>query len=183
LVMDWTQNVEYMQWGGRGWASQSGAPGFDAPFDGTISDRRIFDTELTDDQIASLFADGPPNTDPVAQDDTVATTEDTAVVVDVLANDIDLDGDTVYVSSVGTAGHGTIVQNADGTLSYVPDADFNGSDSFSYTLSDGRGGTDTATVSVTVAPDNDAPVAVDDVANTFDGGSVVIDLLANDFDV
>ena len=90
------------------------------------------------------------------------TDEDTPVTVSVLGNDSDVDGDTLSVMGTTAPSNGSIVDHGDGTITYTPDADFNGSDSFTYTISDGNGGTDTATVTVTVDPVNDAPDAVDD---------------------
>ena len=84
----------------------------------------------------------PVNDDPAAADDAATTLEDQAVVISVLANDSDLDGDTVSVSSVTDGANGTVAINGDGTVTYTPNANFNGSDSFSYTLSDGHGGSD-----------------------------------------
>lgn len=91
------------------------------------------------------------NTAPRAADDTAATVAGTPVTVAVLANDGDPDGDALTVSGLGAAGNGTAVLNADGTVTYTPGAGFTGTDSFSYTVSDGRGATDTASVGVTVA--------------------------------
>ena len=79
--------------------------------------------------------------------------------------------------------HGAVVINGNGTLTYTPQANYFGSDNFTYTISDGRGGTDTASVSVTITSVNDAPVAVDDDASTPHDTPAVIDLLANDTDV
>jgi hypothetical protein len=79
--------------------------------------------------------------------------------------------------------NGTAVINPDNTVTYTPDANFYGSDSFSYTISDGAGGSDTAVVTITVTPVNDAPVANDDVATTLQDTTVTIDVLANDSDV
>ncbi len=68
-------------------------------------------------------------------------------------------------------------------VSYTPDADFFGTDSFTYTICDGNGGTDTATVNVTVTNVNDDPVANDDTATVAeDSGANAIDVLANDND-
>jgi VCBS repeat-containing protein len=96
---------------------------------------------------------------PVARDDDATTDEDTAVNVPVLANDTDADNDTLTVSAWTQGQHGSVSLNNDGTLKYTPDANYNGSDSFSYTISDGQGGIASATVAITVTPVNDAPVA------------------------
>jgi PKD repeat protein len=100
------------------------------------------------------------NQAPDAVDDAASVAEDGSVDVDVLANDADPDGDTLAVVGVSDPANGTATVNTDGTIRYVPDADFHGTDSFTYTVSDGHGGTDTATVSVTVTPVNDLPNAV-----------------------
>ena len=92
-----------------------------------------------------------PNLMPVAVDDVAVTNEHTPVVIDVLDNDYDPDiGDTLTVDSVtqGTNGYVAIVDDQD--VSYGPEPGFNGIDNFTYTVSDGKGGTDTATVTVTV---------------------------------
>lgn len=99
------------------------------------------------------------NDDPLASSDSTSTYEDNAVIVNVLANDSDVDGDSVSVTGVTQGANGTVVPNFDGTLTYTPNPNFNGSDSFTYTISDGQGGEDTATVNVTVNPVNDAPIA------------------------
>ncbi len=124
----------------------------------------------------------PVNDAPVAVDDSATTAEDTQVSIPVLANDTDVDGDTLSIASVTNPPHGTAVKSGVNVV-YTPDPNYNGADSFSYTVSDGNGGTDTATVSVTVTPVNDAPVAVDDSATTDENTAVVIDVLANDTDV
>jgi Ca2+-binding RTX toxin-like protein len=103
-------------------------------------------------------------------------------VIDVLANDTDPDGDTLTVTSA-TATNGTVTVNPDGTLTYTPNADYNGPDTISYTVDDGNGGSATSTVTVTVNPVNDAPVAVDDAATTPFNTAVVIDVVGNDTDV
>ena len=119
---------------------------------------------------------------PVAVNDTVATTEDAPVTIPVLGNDSDADGDPLVVTAAA-APNGTVVINRDGTITYIPNANFNGTDTITYTISDGKGGTSTATVTVTVAPVNDAPVAVADVAATNEDRPVTIASLANDTDL
>ena len=125
----------------------------------------------------------PVNVAPVAVDDPGASTsEDTPVTVDVVANDSDGDGDGLTVQSVTQPANGSVVNNG-ADVTYTPDADFNGTDSFTYTVTDGAL-TDTATVTVTVAAVNDAPVAVDDPgAGTNEDTPGTIDVLANDSDV
>lgn len=94
----------------------------------------------------------PVNTAPVAEDDSAVTLAGTSVTIAVLANDRDADGDALTVDSVGTATHGTVSRNDDGTLRYTPAAGFAGSDSFAYTVSDGNGGSDSGSVSISVTP-------------------------------
>ena len=122
------------------------------------------------------------NEAPVAVDDTGETDEDTAVTIDVLANDSDVDaGDTLSITATPDGSNGTTTTNGS-TVTYTPNADYVGSDSFTYTVSDGDL-TASATVTVTVNPVNDAPVAVIDSATTDEGNPVTIDVLANDSDV
>lgn len=99
------------------------------------------------------------NDSPAANDDTASTNEDTAATVNVLANDSDVDNDTLIVESVTQGSMGSVVKNEDNTVTYTPNANLNGTDTFTYTSSDGRGGTDSATVTITVNPVNDPPVA------------------------
>ncbi|HBL29034.1 MAG TPA: hypothetical protein DD490_19540, partial [Acidobacteria bacterium] len=92
----------------------------------------------------------PVNDPPDAVADTATTLEaGSGVVVTVLANDSDLEGNPLTVTTVSTPAHGTATRNADNTISYVPASTYSGADSFTYTLSDGAG-TDTATVTVQV---------------------------------
>jgi VCBS repeat-containing protein len=100
------------------------------------------------------------NPAPMAENDSAQTTSNTPVVIAVLANDTDPDGDTLTVSTVGTPAHGTVVINPDRTLTYTPAAGYTGPDSFTYTVTDSQGGTSTATVNVNVGtPDAVTPLA------------------------
>jgi|GEM_PF-6576510 len=124
----------------------------------------------------------PVNDAPDALDDAATTAEDTPVTISVLANDTDIENDPLSVSSVTAPAKGSVVINADGTITYTPNANFNGADSFTYTVSDSHGGTDTANVSITVTPVADPPDARDDAATTPEDTPVNINVLANDTD-
>jgi len=124
------------------------------------------------------------NNPPVAVDDYDWIEEGMPGVIDVLLNDWDADSDPLSIDSLTQPDNGTAVDNGDGTITYTPDAGFTGTDYFDYTISDGRGGTDTATVDVYVEElvVNNPPVAVDDYDWTEEGMPVVIDVLLNDWD-
>lgn len=124
----------------------------------------------------------PVNDVPDARNDLVSTNEDTPLTVQVLSNDVDIDGNTLTVTSLTQPANGTAVLNADQTITYTPNLNFTGSNSFTYSISDGNGGTDTATVSVSVLPINDPPVAVADSATVAEEGTVTIAVAANDTD-
>lgn len=130
---------------------------------------------------------GSANRPPQAVNDRAAVNEDGSVRINLLANDSDPDGDRLSIASLGRPANGTVVNNGDGTVTYRPNPDYNGSDSFTYRVSDGNGGSAQATVTVNVRPVNDAPVAVDDSGfSVAAGGSLHFngrDLLANDSDV
>jgi VCBS repeat-containing protein len=99
----------------------------------------------------------PVNDSPVAKDQDVTTLEDEPVTVDVLRASFDANNDSLTVAAVTQGAHGSVSINEDGTLTYTPNADFYGTDAFTYTISDGKGGTNTATVNVTVTAVNDPP--------------------------
>ncbi|MGH2547114.1 MAG: tandem-95 repeat protein, partial [Actinomycetota bacterium] len=94
----------------------------------------------------------PVNDPPVAGPDDVSTTQDVAVTIDVLSNDVDVDGDPLTVTSIGPAGAGSVSLNPDGTLTYVPQVGFVGIDRFTYSVSDPTGTMATGTATVTVLP-------------------------------
>ena len=110
----------------------------------------------------------PVNDDPVAGDDADTIDEDTVSTIDVLANDTDVDGPGLTVSAiVSSPANGTTVINPDNTIAYTPDPNWFGSDSYEYEASDGAGGTDTATVTITVDPVNDDPSVIDGTSLDF----------------
>jgi len=128
------------------------------------------------------------NTPPVANADSYSTNEDVALTVaapGVLGNDTDANGDPLSVSGSSPPAHGTLSMAANGSFTYTPAANYNGPDSFTYTASDGHGGTATATVSLTINPVNDPPVASPDSWSATAGQTLSIaapGVLSNDTD-
>ena len=103
---------------------------------------------------------GATNDGPVAVIDHLTATEDTPATFtpsQLLGNDTDLDGDTLTISSVQGAVNGTVTLDSSGNVVFTPSANYNGPASFTYTISDGNGGSSTATVNLTVGATNDAP--------------------------
>jgi acetyltransferase-like isoleucine patch superfamily enzyme len=98
----------------------------------------------------TLAVPGPSNTPPAAVDDTASADVDAPLRIDVLANDSDPDGDALAVIAVEDGAHGQVTNAGDGTVTYVRDVGFNGTDSFSYTVGDAGGLQATARVAVTV---------------------------------
>jgi hypothetical protein len=123
------------------------------------------------------------NDAPDAVNDSVTTNEDTPVTVAVRSNDTDIEGNTLTITAVTQGTKGSVSINAGATVTYTPNPNASGGDSFAYTISDGSGGVDTATVAVTITAVNDAPVAVGDAAVTNENVPVAISVLANDSDV
>ena len=102
---------------------------------------------------------------PVAFDDSYSVNEDSdlnVIAPGVLGNDNDLEGDTLNAVLVNSTTNGTLNLNDDCSFSYTPNPDFNGLDSFTYKANDGYGDSNIATVTITVNPVNDAPMAFDD---------------------
>ncbi|GAC22237.1 Ig-like domain-containing protein [Paraglaciecola arctica] len=128
--------------------------------------------------VAVLLTD---NSVPVAQGDIARVKRNETIIIDVLENDSDADGDNLTIGVV-TATFGNVTITAENQLAYQSKADFIGQDKVIYSVSDGNGGTDSSTVSMTVYA-NDAPIAQNDSANTNDRTSIIIDVLANDSDV
>jgi large repetitive protein len=159
----------------------------DPDFDGSASfEYTVSDGELTDVGLVTVVVTGAGD-GPIAGDDEVTTDEDTAVEIaaaDLLANDVDPDGDPLTVTEVGNAVDGTVALDGT-TITFTPDPDFFGEASFAYTVSDGDLD-DVGRVTVTVTPVNDAPVAGDDLATTAEDTPLELaaaTLLGNDTDV
>jgi len=137
-----------------------------------------------------------PNVNPVAVDDSYTTPENTALLINtgddvLLSNDSDQDGDVIQVTSFTQPEHGTVSIVEDGRFTYLPNQGYTGVDTFQYTITDSKGGQDTATVTITVGPDNTIPtnsdpVAVDDSYTTPENTALQVlqdsGLLSNDSD-
>jgi len=120
------------------------------------------------------------NQAPVAVNDSVTIQEDQVISINVLANDSDINNDFLTVTSTTTPTNGTVTVTLDYSIDYTPDAEFSGSDSFTYTVSDGAL-TATATVNVIINNVNDSPLITPVlVQTTSEGGLVSIPISAND---
>jgi len=170
-------------------------------FEYTVSDGR----GGTDTGTVSITINAT-NQDPVAQDDALVTDEESVLVGDVLDDngngaDSDPDGDALTVTRINgsaadvdtpvtLAGGAVVTLDANGSFSLDPDGRFEflgvgetANESFTYTVEDGEGGSDTATATVTITGVNDAPVAVGDSATTDQDSTVAGAVLGNDTDV
>ena len=131
------------------------------------------------------------NTPPVAAADRFVVNEDTAFIRTtqngVLANDVDADGDKLTVTLVDPPQNGTLTLGEDGSVDYLPDADYHGSDSFTYRLSDGEDESPLATVNLTIQSVNDPPSGGADTYFTGADRELTVSaasgVLANDRDI
>jgi VCBS repeat-containing protein len=130
-------------------------------FDGAMDEVRVYDRAISTAEVGELWQAG------------------------VLVNDSDADGDALTVNTTPVVGptDGTLTLLADGTFTYTPDANFNGTDSFTYEVSDGNGGSSQATVTISVDPVNDSPtgsVTIDDTTpaqgDTLNASSTLADV-------
>lgn len=175
LTMDQSGSGMNQPWivgAGQSTSTPGALDNIDQHFGGTVEYFSISDT----------VDNNPMNEDPVACPDEAVTDEDVPVTIPVLDNDGDPNGDPLEVTEA-TATHGTVTINDDGTITYTPDSNYNGGDTITYTVQDPDGNTATSTVTVTVNPVNDDPVANDDTASTDFNTPVVVAVLENDEDV
>jgi VCBS repeat-containing protein len=129
------------------------------------------------------------NDAPVAQDDAYGLDEDNALTVGgpgVLGNDSDVEQDALAAVLFEGPAHGMVALNADGSFTYTPEANYNGTDSFQYRTTDGSAPSGIATVTLTIHPVADAPEARDDAYAVDEDGTLTLDaasgVLANDTD-
>lgn len=140
----------------------------------------------------TLRIDSRTNAAPVAKDDSYAINEDITLTTTtgsapfgVLQNDTDGDGDTLTAALVSSPANGKLTFNTNGTFTYVPKANFNGTDSFTYKASDGIAESTVAKVTITIAAVNDIPVANDDTLTVQNNGPQTIHravIVGNDID-
>lgn len=159
-------------------ADYSGADSFSY----TVQDAVGATSNVATVSITVIEANDPPQ----ASGDAVTTIEDVPVVFNVTRNDEDVDGviNTLSLQIASAPQHGSALSNGDGSVTYTPAANYFGADSFTYTVRDDGGLlSNAATVSVTVDPDNDAPVAVNDTPTTNEDELQTINLTVNDTDV
>ncbi|WP_411054422.1 tandem-95 repeat protein [Vibrio parahaemolyticus] len=133
----------------------------------------VTDGDLTDEAKVSVTVT-PVNDSPVAVDDTTSIQEDTAVTIDVLTNDTDVDGDKLSIESASVPKEQGTVEVVDGKLVFTPAENFNGDAEITYTVTDGEL-TDEAKVTVTVNPVNDMPTIKVDAVESITEDAVSTD--------
>ncbi len=173
------------------------APSFASPTDSNgdnvyLVRVRVSDGGLYDEQLIAIHVNPLPivvNHDPIGVVDNYTTFEDEPLLVvlrGVLANDSDPDGDPLKAILSSTTSHGDLTLNADGSFTYLPDANYEGIDQFSYRVFDGNNHSDPTTVAIVVHAVNDAPLARDDFFVMLNDSRLLVDLpgvLSNDSDV
>ena len=153
--------------------------------DGDVAFNLQFSITSDDAGYAALVLSDVPVTNrddvaPRATDDAAATDEDTPVAIDVLANDLGLDYGSLAVTIATASVQGSVVVNADNTITYTPNKEFNGTESFEYSVCEANGACDVATVSVETTFVNDTPIANADSRGATKNTLAVVDVLFND---
>ena len=123
----------------------------------------------------------PINDKPIAKDDKITLKEDNNKTINPLTNDTDIDGDTLTIKSYTNPTNGKVIKTANNKLIYTPNKDYNGKDSFTYTITDGNE-TAKANITLTITPVNDAPVAKELNATLNENETANIKLIATDID-
>ena len=146
---------------------------FIRPWLGGIDDLRIYDRALSAGEVMALTGNAPP----VAVDDALGTDEDT--IAGIVLQGSDADGDSLAFSIVSNPTSGAL-SGVPPNVTYTPNPDYYGGDLFTFQVDDGKGGTDTGTITVTVNPVNDVPVAQDQAVGTSADTALAIVLVAID---
>lgn len=169
----------------------SGKSAFSAPEMAIGADGRdeIKDVEALEFNDYTYFIDGR-NNDPFTRSDESTVDEDSPVTLDVLANDLDIDGDTMNIASVSGAVDGAVLSTSGLNVTYDTGTAWqylavgeSATDEIKYVVEDGRGGSHTDTATITITGVNDGPVALDDSATTDEDSAQSLNLLDNDSDV
>ncbi|MEL4894314.1 Ig-like domain-containing protein [Crocosphaera sp. Alani8] len=157
-----------------------------ADFDGTQLSALI---PAFEDSLETISVNLAVNESPIANDDEYSVDEDDTLTIPadgVLDNDTDVDGDALTSVLLESTSNGSLTLNDDGSFEYIPNADFNGTDSFTYEVNDGELDSEPATVTITVNPTNDDPVANDDEYSVSEDNTLNIaadGVLENDTDI
>jgi len=162
-----------------------------SPIDQTLSGADVISITVKDQLVVTDVSNIEPsiltlpqvaNTPPIANDDNASSTEDAgSIIIDVLSNDIDTEGDASIISA--TAANGVVIINTDGTLlTYTSNPDFNGTDTIEYTIADADSSS-VATVTVDVAAVNDQTTVTNSTATVNEDSVINIDLTANATDI
>jgi VCBS repeat-containing protein len=163
----------------------------DANFNGVDSFTYKANDGSTDSNIATVtITINPVNDAPIAVNDTYIANEDSMLNITaqngVLGNDSDVDSAALAAVKVTNPAHGVLTLNANGSFVYTPTANYNGLDSFTYKDNDGLTDSNVATVTITINPVNDTPVALNDSRSIAENGVLAVaapGVLGNDTDV
>jgi VCBS repeat-containing protein len=161
----------------------------DANFQGTATVTYTIDDGRGGTATAVVTISVIANSAPVAAADSHSVAEDGVLIINgkgVLTNDSDAEGNTLTAQLVANPTHGALTLNSDGSFTYTPNANFSGSDSFTYRASDGALTSNAVAVSITVTPVNDAPVAAGEAYTLAEDTVLSVSspgILANDTDV
>ena len=155
-------------------------------FNGTEIVTYIVSDGLLIDQGTLTLTITPVNDPPVAVSDTATLLEDSALTsIDVILNDTDVEGDTLTLTAATTDGSGTVAVNTDGvSVDYTPASNFNGTETITYTVSDGVDTNETGILTIMVTAVNDFPIAIADSATVDEDAPLTsIDVISNDTDL
>ena len=141
---------------------------------------RSSDGEALSNVASVTITVNPVNDAPVTTNDSFTTDEDASLAGSVLANDADVDSTLLRAILVSGPANGALTLSADGSFNYVPAANFNGTDGFTYQLNDGVADSNTATVAIVIRSVNDAPVASSQSVTTERKRAVALTLTARD---
>ena len=144
-----------------------------------VEEKRVETTPITTEPFASAGIVVAPNTEPTAGDLPVTTSEDQPVSGQLMAEDVDQDALSYSLADDGAPGNGSVNIHADGSYTYTPSADFSGTDSFTYAVSDGEGGVTTAMVSINVGTVPDVPVLTVSAASGAEDTDIALTISAD----